>query len=423
MATNFDFLEKENTLYELALFAEDLLVDGTTKLEYITAIDNMRKVLGLMMTRWVKKANITDADIKAAASAKSEAKYGSKGPDGISLYTRMESLEAYGIVSRDVSLKLNHIRREANNTIHPEDDDGKIFEKSKEDVFNLARSLYVEFYECAYTYANFQQITEPVKHEFTEEYKAYLSRLVESREKNNGIKNKNNKQQNSKNKEKAKPESKPQREKNSESVVKSQPDTKAEPVVKSQPVVKAESVIKPEPEVKPEQVVTPRPEVKSDPVITPQPVVKPEPVAASQPAPTPASKIINSPVGYDNPFKDFDVHESEVAVMSVKKRGVMKVILWAPVLLFFCFSVEFYLLDVGMSPYEFILTIIYIIVGITMKDHPRTKTPTWKIVISVIMSVCSFAAVFEFGGASWIFLPLLFVCSLLCLANEVTYLG
>lgn len=403
MVTNFKFLEKENTLYELALFAEDLIVDGTTRLEYITAIDNMRKVLGLMMTRWTKKANITDEDIRAASKANAEAKGKDNASREINLFSRMIALEAYGCVRHDAAKKLHHIRITANNTIHPEESDGKIFETSKDDVYKIARELYAELYECAYIYERFQARKEPVDRQTLEEFKDYLRNNNFQKNRNNNSSKKNDKQASSK--DKAKPEN----------IIK--PEEKITPKVKPLPEEKSEAAEKLQPEIKAEAVEKPQHEQKPDPVDIPQPV------------PTP--KVDETPAGDDNQFNEYTAPEGS---HQTSKNGFLRRVLWSPVV--YCSAAFLWALigeqDADVLSYEsyrktslivaLIVSLIYLITSLVRSVKPRKKKSVWQFVISLALVICSFFTAFLLGGSiGGLLMIVLIVCSLVCMIDEMRY--
>lgn len=405
MVTNFKFLEKENTLYELALFAEDLIVDGTTRLEYITAIDNMRKVLGLMMTRWTKKANITDEDIRAASKADAEAKGKENASREISLFSRMIALEAYGCVKHEVAKKLHHIRITANNTIHPEESDGKIFEASKEDVYKVAQELYAEFYECTYYYERFQDRKEPVDRQILEDFKEYIRKNNYQKNRNNNSSKKNDKQVKSNDKDNPKSDIKPQTEEKSETAVKQQSEVKAEPVENLQPETKAEPAEKPQPEQKP------------DPVDIPLPV--------------PAPKVDETPAGYDNPFNEYSIPEG---VPQTHKNGFVRSVLWSPIV--YCSAAFLWALiseqDADVLSYDsyrktslivaLIVSLVYLLVKLVISGKPRKKKTVWQYVISLALVICSLFTAFLLGsGVSGLLMLVLVICSLVCLVDEVKF--
>ena len=391
MVTNFSFLEKENTLYELALFAEDLIVDGTTRLEYITAIDNMRKVLGLMMTRWIKKANITDEDIRAASKANAEAKGKDNASREINLFSRMIALEAYGCVKHDAAKKLHHIRITANNTIHPEESDGKIFETSKDDVYKIARELYTELYECAYIYERFQARKEPVDRQTLEEFKDYLRNNNFQKNRNNNSSKKNDKQASSK--DKAKPENiiKPEEKKTPK--VMPLPEEKSEPAEKLQLEIKAEAVEKP------------------------QHGAASEPAVISQVAPAPE---VNDTSNAEAP--------------KTPKNGFLRSVLWSPVV--YCSAAFLWALigeqDADVLSYEsyrktflivaLIVSLLYLLIGLVKVWKPRKKKSVWQFVISLALVICSFFTAFLLGGSiGGLLMIVLIVCSLVCMIDEVRY--
>ncbi len=366
MASNFEFLREENTLYELALFAEDLIVDGTTKLEYITAIDNMRKVLGLMLKRWVKKCNLTADDIKFAARKLRPDEY----PD-VNMRSQILSMYGYDFINGEIQRKLNDIRVRGNETIHPEKyDDWMVYESSREEIYKIALNLYEELYVCAYTYSVFGQKTKEADRRKLENKKpVYIKK-----EKNSA--NNNKKQENKQNKPKPEEISKPE--------TKTQPDVKAEPTVEPvaapQPEVKAEPTLEPvaasQPEVKAEAAVTPRPEVKAETTVTSQP--------------------------------------------EAKRNGIARCIIWTPVVLFFMLLIfhKLWREEIALIP-----TGIYLIWGFVNAKRPRRKKSIGMICAAVVMAVCSFTYTFVVIGNGWgiLILLVLLLCSLLCTIEELSY--
>ena len=398
MASNFEFLKEENTLYELALFAEDLIIDGTTKLEYITAIDNMRKVLGLMLKRWVKKANLTKDDILFAAGKLRPNEH----PDN-NMYFQSISLCGYDFINADIEEKLHDIRTKGNESIHPEKyDNWKVFEKSKEDVYKIALELYEELYVCAYTYSVFGQKTKEVNRRRLDNKRPIYSR------RDNNSDNNNNKQENKQNKSKAEKGSKPEK--------KPQPEVKAEPAAAPQPEVKAEPVVTPQPEVKAEPVAVSQPEVKPEPVVAVQPEPKLEPVVAPRPAATSkpaAPKKNKTPFGCDNPFNEYKIETPVV----VQKNGIARCLLWTPVVCFFA------ILIIRSIPISMIIAAIYFVWGLININRPRQKKSNWMICVAIVMAVSSYVCTFvRFGGAWGILLLLvLLTCSLICTVDELSY--
>lgn len=148
MITNFAHLAGYPLLYEKAVFAEDLLVDGKDREHSLQAMSAMRGVLDLMMKELVRMCGMTDAMVLSYAPP-------GKADERVNLFTRIEALAKSGRIPQDSAGRLHEMRTLGNRAVHGEEsvnrmDSGTAF-RTAEGMYAL---LYEETYRFVYEYAS-----------------------------------------------------------------------------------------------------------------------------------------------------------------------------------------------------------------------------------------------------------------------------
>ena len=131
MITNFAHLKGYPDLYDKALFAEDMLVNGTSKEHYLQAMAAMRHVIELMAREMTEAAGLTDKKILFYAEAK-------PGEVSVTLFSRIKALYEFGTITKQSADHLHEIRRKGNVAVLGVDE---MIEKSRDEVFREAEQM------------------------------------------------------------------------------------------------------------------------------------------------------------------------------------------------------------------------------------------------------------------------------------------
>lgn len=144
MVTNFAHLKSYPDLYDKALFAEDMLVDGTSKEHYVQAMSSMRGVIDLMAKKLTDAAGLTDKMILSYANAKPDETH-------VNLFYRIKALSESGTITGQSAEHLHEIRKNGNSAVHAGEEMNR---KGRDETFREAEQMYKLLYEETYRFVH-----------------------------------------------------------------------------------------------------------------------------------------------------------------------------------------------------------------------------------------------------------------------------
>ena len=142
MVTNFSHMKNESLIYEEMLRVEDLLVDGTGKLDYIYAMRGIRSALETIVLGWIKIANVNVESGKEHRRTR--------------MFECVCALQESGGISKETKELIEKIRRKANKAVHYGEHLG-IQKATTKELYDNAVEMYEKFYQLSYVYLEAKQ--------------------------------------------------------------------------------------------------------------------------------------------------------------------------------------------------------------------------------------------------------------------------